>query len=1206
MPDVGTELLRGRYTLARRVAPDDSSEGRSADWIALGPFESQYLVRLWSYDGDTPDQLKRALWDYELRTLYRVSSSPGAEDMLVTLKDAGVDREAHTFVMALQAPGYDRLSAHLPQRSKIPWLTGGDSKTRVQLWQAFRKIATGIELLHDQQVVHRDVSLENIYFSPQEGVTSLRLGGFEWSVRLGRPAEAGPSPGWASPPELFAEDATGYQPDFDWFGFGMIVARCLLDLERYKANEPMARYKRTIDHVSKATRDLNEKERELILRLLMQDPLERAQRSYEIFAAIDDIITALKSAFSGQLAPHLLAINPRDDVLVDAALEAGYKPDEGQASSEEWNPNSLIHVSRLKSFLQQDLVGATIYEIPNSPRYLLVGKRLRLAISAFSELQPDGQSSESWDVAFCQFTSELRGSEPSNTNLGERDVWVKTVSEVHRERSVRQQTESWETSLPKAGKADRLRANLERFHYFVRCTNQIELLIRDSEIFQYKIVERSEQGTVERIEIEEVDRKRPPMFPVPNGMVEHLLAEKESGKEHCQRIVLTDLRGDSLLLPPIQPSNQWEIESGDIDARRLVLIRTKASLKKDLAPDAGFVRAWGMFGQVSLIRRRKAAVDRLSSHSYLLRALVSPGQTYMDTGASELPYPLSADLDPSKHACIADILRVRPIYALQGPPGTGKTTMVAWLLREIFEEDPVGQVLVTAPAHQAVEVLRRKVREEAFADVEPRRQPLAVRLRARSEDAVTLEGSVEYESQRLLESTNEDLTSIASRTPLQEEWLAAVREMISALKTRSAAAEVGDFCELVKRAASITYCTTSAGELEALSLSSQSFDWSILEEAGKAHGFDLALPLQAGHRWLLIGDQNQLKPYRDDSYSKGLRQLELVAQALWDLPERAGGLVDQEWLKWWNTCEDEDREEFKEYARQWLFTFERIYARCETAPGGDKQRTLDSQANASAAGMLHRQHRMHPVIGDLISNVFYGGEIINETVTPSGEPRDEFLHGLTVPQEIEGKAIVWLNTPWVQDDVDARFSERGNRGYRNPGEAAALANLLSQLDSSGPKRKLSLAVLSPYAQQVQELRSRLRGVQLPGFITPKGRGADVADESGSIDPVHTVDSFQGSEADIVAVSLVRNNAMNPGGKGLGFLDDWRRVNVLLSRAERLLIIVGSWDFFEHQVSLIVDPTDRSDDLRYWHMVLSTIQASFHSGHAIRLDARSFV
>jgi hypothetical protein len=34
------------------------------------------------------------------------------------------------------------------------------------------------------------------------------------------------------------------------------------------------------------------------------------------------------------------------------------------------------------------------------------------------------------------------------------------------------------------------------------------------------------------------------------------------------------------------------------------------------------------------------------------------------------------------------------------------------------------------------------------------------------------------------------------------------------------------------------------------------FDWSVIEEAGKAHGFDMAAALRESHRLLLIGARN--------------------------------------------------------------------------------------------------------------------------------------------------------------------------------------------------------------------------------------------------------------------------------------------------------------------------------------------------------------
>ena len=64
----------------------------------------------------------------------------------------------------------------------------------------------------------------------------------------------------------------------------------------------------------------------------------------------------------------------------------------------------------------------------------------------------------------------------------------------------------------------------------------------------------------------------------------------------------------------------------------------------------------------------------------------------------------------------------------------------------------------------------------------------------------------------------------------------------------------------------------------------------------------------------------------------------------------------------------------------------------------------------------------------------------------------------------------------------------------------------------------------------------------------------------SID-IATVDSFQGRECDVVIYSTVRSNA----ARKIGFLRDYRRLNVALSRARDLLIIVGDDFMMENAV-----------------------------------------
>ena len=101
--------------------------------------------------------------------------------------------------------------------------------------------------------------------------------------------------------------------------------------------------------------------------------------------------------------------------------------------------------------------------------------------------------------------------------------------------------------------------------------------------------------------------------------------------------------------------------------------------------------------------------------------------------------------------------------------------------------------------------------------------------------------------------------------------------------------------------------------------------------------------------------------------------------------------------------------------------------------------------------------------------------------------------------------------------------------------------------------------------------------------------------------VSTVDSYQGRQMDIIILSCVRSN---PAAKGVGFVDDMRRMNVSITRAKRALWVLGSAATLRHSpvwaalLQVSSSPNYLSSPLQYPDCLLPS------KDRVKRLDTRS--
>ncbi|KAL9574008.1 hypothetical protein ACKAV7_001784 [Fusarium commune] len=206
--------------------------------------------------------------------------------------------------------------------------------------------------------------------------------------------------------------------------------------------------------------------------------------------------------------------------------------------------------------------------------------------------------------------------------------------------------------------------------------------------------------------------------------------------------------------------------------------------------------------------------------------------------------------------------------------------------------------------------------------------------------------------------------------------------------------------------------------------------------------------------------------------------------------------------------------------------------------------------------MLETQRRMHPSIAELVRSSLYpslnDAEAVREYPQVVGMKRRLFWFHHDQPENMDG-------------DNSSLSTSRSNSF-----EVDMTAALVSHLSQQGTYRPGDIAVLTPYLGQLQLLRRRMESM-FEIYVNDRDLDeleAAQDEDEGSNRPrsvplskttllksvrVATVDNFQGEEAKVIVISLVRSN---PQGD-CGFLKTSNRINVLLSRAKHGMYIIGN-------------------------------------------------
>ena len=533
---------------------------------------------------------------------------------------------------------------------------------------------------------------------------------------------------------------------------------------------------------------------------------------------------------------------------------------------------------------------------------------------------------------------------------------------------------------------------------------------------------------------------------------------------------------------------------------------------------------------------------------------------------------LNTKINNSQKQAIIKTLLAKDLALIQGPPGTGKSTAIAEIIWQHIRNKENERILLTSETNLAVDNainrivnnnhnLVKPIRIAGEDKLEPEGKQFSLDIMKQWVECEKIEDNENDEEQDkipqkiILQNWIENIKKRIDKTALGNEIFAIWNSILSN-PTRNIREifynNYKKYCNLIGATCSSIGKLNSKGKWTGFYRYYQEifgekenivFTTVIQDESSKATPAELVLPLVYGKKSIIIGDHRQLPPLLD----------------------REEFITSFDFLS-----ANSDREELEKIEKMKKY----ILNHFNEMEISHFQRLFENIDN-SLKGIFNLQYRMHPDINDVIKQFYItDGGLECGLTTPHDLGVDDTnmknsasrYHGINIPNFIsENNHVVWIDT----------FSPEMIEGTSriNYGEVEVIRKVLTKFQNSDSFKQYQSFWDSMEEQQIGLISFYGKQINLLRNLRKEFKDIPIR--------VSTVDRFQGMERNIIIVSMVRSNCIAsdikqrpdiklygelgfPEQRDLGFAQSPNRLNVALSRAKRLLIIVGNSKLFRQK------------------------------------------